>query len=177
MLASVGLGFVLLLILFRLSYSYMVVFAPFIAYAIARVTYPWKSNISPLMALLLVSLIAVPVIDLTWSIQARPNQAKLDTIDVLSPQFPSGTTIVGEDIFWFTLHDQHPYIGINGFYNYIAIKNTDILAALKQLKVDALLCDKSTTSCQMLVDTGYFDLPTENKIGDSNYLIYWSKRG
>ncbi len=173
MLATVGLGFVLLAVVFRLSYSYMVVFAPFVAYAIGRVSYPWRRATSPLIVVCLAALVAVPIFDLKWSIEAQPNQTRLESLSGLTPQFPPGTTIVGEDVFWFTLQDQRTYIGINGLANYVAIKQVDNLTALKTLKVDALLCDSGTAECKALVDTGYFDQPTEYKINNSTYLVYW----
>jgi len=65
---------------FSLKTRVLSVFAPFVAYAIARVSYPWRRNTSPLILVFLVALIAVPVIDLIWSIQARPNQTRLETL-------------------------------------------------------------------------------------------------
>ena len=176
MLASTGLGFLLMFLLFRLSYSYMVVFAPFVAYAVARVLYQWQRIRSSFMLVSVAALVAIPMFDLLWSIQTRPNQAYLETLDLLTSQFPEGTIIVGEDAFWFNLHEHHTFIGINGIANYMGIKQVDALNALNTLKIDALLCDKGSPQCQPLLDTGYFGTPTEYQISNSQYWIFWHKK-
>ncbi len=125
MFASVALGFALMFVLSRMAYSYMVIFAPFMAYAIMRACSPTGIEMNlyghisnffkPIFLFVaLLAIVAVPMIDLASAISTRPNQSRLDTIAVLTPEFTPDTTVVGEDIFWFTLHEKHKFLGING---------------------------------------------------------------
>jgi hypothetical protein len=172
MLASIGVGFVLLLVFFRLSYSYMAAFTPFMAYAIARVMSDSRVRASLVLGVVLPALIAVPVFDLTEAIQTRPNEVRLETADVLAPNIPDGATVVGEDLLWFTLHDKHTFIGINGLYNYVAIQQVGFLEALQTLHVDMMVCDSGNDDCDLPLQTGYFSEPISQTVGSSTYLLY-----
>ncbi len=172
MLASIGVGFVLLLVFFRLSYSYMVAFTPFMAYAIARVASASRVRTALVLGVALPALIAVPVFDLVEAIQTRPNEVRLEAADLLTPNIPEGATVIGEDLLWFTLHDKHTFIGINGLNNYVAIQQVSLLEALQRLHVDVMVCDSGNKDCELPLQTGYFGEPSSQTIGSSTYLLY-----
>lgn len=172
MLASIGLGFLLILVFFRLAYSYMVGFTPFMAYAIARVSMSSRFRTTLIYAVAIPALIAVPVFDLMTAIQERPNETRLEVADTLTPYIPEGSTVIGEDLFWFTLLDKHNFIGINGLINYVAIKEVSYLDALQALHVDMLLCDSGNPMCELPLQTGYFGEPVAHQVGSSTFLLY-----
>jgi len=172
MLASIGISFLLVLIFFRLAYSYMAAFTPFMAYAIARVSGASRSKTAVICCVAIPALIAVPVFDLVTAIQDRPNETRLEVVDTLTPYIPEGSTVVGEDLFWFTLHEKRNFIGINGLINYVAIKGVSYLDALKALHVDLLLCDTGNPMCEETIQTGYFGEPVSHQVGNSTFLLY-----
>ena len=174
LLGALAGGFVLLLVIFRLSYSYMVVFTPFMAYVIARTAYgAWSSRMRHVFLVVAIpALVGVPVFDLTNAMQTRPNQARLEVAEPLTVMIPKGTVIVGEDVYWFTLHEDRTYIGINGLANYVAIRGVSYLEALQTLKVDTLLCESENAACDGILATGYFGEATAITIGNTNLLLY-----
>ncbi len=171
-LASIGMGFLLVLVFFRLAYSYTVGFTPFMAYAIARVALSSRFKTAVIFCVAIPALVAVPIFDLVAAVQDRPNETRLETADTLTPYIPEGSTVVGEDLFWFTLHEKHNFIGINGLNNYVAIKGVSYLDALQALHVDKLLCDTGNPMCELVLQTGYFGDPVSHQVGNSTFLLY-----
>lgn len=176
MLAALAFGFVISAVFLRLAYSYLVVFAPFVAYAVARnLTFSLRSRrMDGLIAFIFVpALLAAPIFDLASAVQVRRNETRLQAIDTLTNLFPRGTTIVGDDVFWFTLHAGRTFLGVNGLVNYTAIRHVEYAEALKTLDVDALLCDQNDNRCPAIVATGWFGEPSTYTLGDVTYNLYW----
>lgn len=172
LLITLGIGLGLMSLISFLSYSYMVVFTPFVAYALSRL-YQSRRAIALMTFVLLPALASAPIHDMTWAMQERRNQTRLEAVDTLTPLFPAGTTIIGDDVMWFTLHRGRNYIAMNGLYNYIGIRQVDLPAAIQQLEVDVLVCLQDDYQCQPIVATGLFHEPESHPAGDQNYLVYW----
>ncbi len=168
----IGLG--LMTFFFFLTYSYMVVFTPFVAYAIARL-YRNRNALALMTFVLLPALISAPVHDMTWSIQEHRNQTRLEAVDTLTPLFPEGITVIGDDLMWFTLHRGRNYLAINGLHNYMGIRQVDFTTAIQQLQVDVLVCRDDEPQCAPIVETGLFDEPESYPVGERLYYLYWRK--
>ncbi len=179
MLASLLVGFVLVNVLSRLAYSYLVIFTPFIAYALARALHPSTHRVTRLTAAVLFvclpALAAPPILDMIGALQTGRNQSRLEAVAAITPDIPPGTTIIADDIFWFPLHRGRTVIGVNGFANYVPIRRTTIPDALQTLGVQALLCDANDRRCDELLETGLFAEPTEYTFSTGIYNLYWRK--
>ncbi len=155
------------------TYGYWTLFVPLVAYAAARAL---RSRRVLLIGsfVLMPALVAAPINDMLTAIQIRPNQTYLTSLDQLTSHVPTGTTIVGESAFWFTLHSHRTFIGIDGFWIYSSGHQEQSASdEVKTLGVDALLCSKGNSACDPIVATGLFSSPETYNINNSNYLLYW----
>ena len=95
---------------------------------------------------LLPALLVAPIHDLATAVQNDPNQPLLDGADLMTGQFPAGTRIVGDELFWFTLHSEHTFIGWWGFDRYNDINNLSLWDGLLKLSIDVVICNESDTT-------------------------------
>jgi hypothetical protein len=174
LLITLGIGLGLMSFFFFLSYSYMVVFAPFVAYALARL-YQSRRAIALLTFVLLPALASAPIHDMLWAMRERRNQTRIEAVDALTPLFPEGITVIGDDLMWFTLHRGRNYVAMNGLYNYAGIHQVDLPTAVQRLEVDVLVCLDGDPQCAPIVETGLFAAPEPHIAGTQHYLIYWRK--
>ncbi len=158
------------------TYGYWTLFVPLVAYAAARAL---RSRRTLLIGSFVVmpALVAAPITDMLTAIQTRPNQTYLSSLDQMSANIPTGITIVGESAFWFTLHSQREFIGIDGFWIYSSGHQEQTAADdVKTLGVDALLCSEGNSSCDGIVATNLFNAPETYTINNTNYLLYWRSK-
>ncbi len=173
LLMTFALAWVVMQISAGFTYGYWTLFVPLVAYAAACAL---RSRRVLLVAsfVLMPALVAVPLNDMLFATQSRPNQIYLHTLDQLTPHIPDGTTIVGESAFWFTLHSHRTFIGIDGFWIYSSGHQDQTPSdEVKSLSVDALLCSKGNSSCDPIVDSGLFASPEVYDFNNSTYLLYW----
>jgi hypothetical protein len=184
MLAVIAVSFVVISLFAPLSYGYLAVFAPFMAYAVARSVLPAPSataaqravyaRLQPVVCFVFIpALLAAPIFDMSAAVEQRGNETLLQAVDTLTPAIPPGTTVVADDVFWFTLHPGRTVLGQIGLVNYMRIHNFTYPEAIKALKVDALLCVDGDRRCPTIVATGLFGEPTEYTLAGSLYRLYW----
>jgi hypothetical protein len=171
LILTLGLCLLLIVGLFFLSYSYLTVFAPFTAYAIARVV-DSRRAVAVFGFVLMPALLSAPIHDLSAGIQTQRNTSRIAPTEALIPYFAQGSVIVGEDLYWFALHRGRTYIAINGLANYSGIQRKDDLTSLRDLNVDALFCEASNTRCDRLAATGWFGPPEQIDAGGQTYRIW-----
>ncbi|MBL8156417.1 MAG: hypothetical protein JNM70_19710, partial [Anaerolineae bacterium] len=171
LIVTLGLCLLLMVGLFFLTYSYLTVFAPFTAYAIAR-AFDSRRAVALFGFVLIPALLSAPIHDLSTGIQTQRNTSRIAPTEALIPYFPEGSVIVGEDLYWFALHRGRTYIAINGLANYSGIQRKDDLTSLRDLKVDALFCPTASTRCDGLAATGWFAPPEEIDAGGQTYRIW-----
>jgi len=166
------LAFVIAVSVTGFAFGYGMIFVPLVAYAAACAL---RSRRIVLLSsfVLMPALIAAPVDDLLFTIQTRPNETYLSSLDELTPHVPTGITIIGENAFWFTLHFQRYFIGVEGFRIYsLEHPGRTQKEQMQDLDVDALLCDKNNESCNDLGAIGLFTAPETYVVNNSTYLFY-----
>lgn len=172
LLTTFGLSLVVMLTVTGFAFGYWTLFAPLIAYAVAFVLRS-KRIILIASCVILPSIVAVPIFDLTTAIQTRPNETRILPLQALNDAIPPGTVLVGEDILWFALHQQRTFIGFNGFWvNYSGHQDRTVAQNLDALGVDALLIDTGNPDWKTLIDTGMYQLSDSFTIGNSTYQLY-----
>lgn len=121
------------------TYSYMAWLAPFAAFAAALAL---RSGWARWLALfvLLPALAVVPLRDLTAAVQADSNRRELAEAALLTWRIAPGTTIIGEDVFWFTLSPGRRFIGWAGIKAYAADHGLTREEAAAALDADYLIC-------------------------------------
>ncbi|MBL8154330.1 MAG: hypothetical protein JNM70_09115, partial [Anaerolineae bacterium] len=113
LILTLGLCLLLMVLLFFVSYSYLTIFAPFTAYAIAR-AFESRRAVVLFGFVLMPALLSAPIHDLSTGIQTQRNTSRIAPTEALIPYFPEGSVIVGEVLYWFALHRGRTYIAING---------------------------------------------------------------
>ena len=167
-----GVALLFMLFVVRFSFGYWVLFAPLVVYAVVRaLRSPWIWTIGCLVVL--PAMVAAPVYDLVAAIQTQPNQIRLQALDALTPLFPSGITMIGDDIFWFNLHTQRTFVGVSGFWMYFSSYNGTVEEAIRTLGVDAIICRQGDDHCAEIVNAGDFGQPSLHTVADSVYMVYW----
>lgn len=171
LILTLGLCLLLVVGLFFLTYSYLALFAPFTAYAIAR-AFDSRRAVALFGFVLLPALLSAPIHDLTTAIQTQRNTSRIAPTEALIPYFPEGSVIIGDDLYWFALHRGRTYIALNGLANYSGILRKDTLTALRDLQVDALFCESTSPRCDELAAAGWFSPPEEISAGGQTYRIW-----
>lgn len=168
MLAVFGLTLVLALLFLDLSYGYWVLFAPLGAYAITRF-FQRLPQVSILV--LLPALLAAPIHDLGTAMSTRPNQQLLAEHQAVLAQIPPGGIVVGDPVFWYTMHTDWAYVGWTGVEIYGRVHQLVAVDTLEKLNPSAVICSQNR-QCRQAEDTGLFGVPIEVRINDTPYLIY-----
>ena len=164
----------LIFLLFHLSYSYLVVFAPIVAYASGRVI---QSRITIMLGVfvLLPAFISASAFDLTNAIQANVNQQVFDDDHPMLDVIPKGTTLVADDRLWFTLYPDRTFIGWNGLNVFRRVNKTDLNDTLNALGVEAVICSSEYAQrCDAIQDFGLFQSPIEVCDPGETYRVYWA---
>jgi hypothetical protein len=172
LLVALVIGLVVVIFFLFLSYGYLIAFTPFVAYAVARL-YQSRRAVALMSFVMLPALASAPIYDMTWAMQARRNQTRIETLATLTPLFPADITVIGDDLMWYPLHSGRYYIGMNGLFNYVGMKQVDLAAAVQQLDVDVLTCQEGDAQCAPIVATGLFNPPEAHQVGEQTYLVYW----
>lgn len=168
MLAVFGLTLVVVLFFIDVSYGYWVLFAPLAAYGITRF-FQRLPQVS--MLVLLPALLAAPIHDLSMAISTRPNQQLLAEHQAVAAQIPPGGMVVGDPVFWYTMHTDWIYVGWTGVEIYGRVYQLAAVDTLGSLNPSAVICSQNR-QCRQAEDTGLFGVPIEVRVGDTPYLIY-----
>jgi hypothetical protein len=171
-LAPFGISLILLFGFFQFSYSYWVLFAPALAYIAARAL---RSKTAILIGtfVLAPALLSPPIHDMIYATQQQFNQHEIDTTAALADQIPADATILGEPIFWFSLHSTHNYIGWTGAGFYSKLHNLTLQESLEVINPDVVTCWQGTSErCTLVSDTGLYEPPKEFIVGENRYWIF-----
>ncbi|MEO8391677.1 MAG: hypothetical protein ABI700_01675 [Chloroflexota bacterium] len=152
------------------SYGYLMVFTPFVAYFAARV-FRSQAVVTLGAFLLIPSLLSVPIYDTATAIDFHSNQREIDEADLLTWRVPPGSTVLAEEIFWITLHDEVNFMGRPGPALIARLQNKTPLEAAKALGVDVVICNQDDTA---MCDIGaqLFGEPYEFNVTNAHYLMY-----
>ena len=155
------------------SFGYWVLFAPWVAYALASAlrTRGWLMIGS---FALLPALLAAPTHDFVYDISRQSNQKTIAQTDALVPQFPENITLVGEPVFWFSLHQQRNFIGWTGVGILQQRSELSTVEMLQRINPAAVIClVDDGNRCERTEGSGLFSRFTEVKIDSQNFRIYW----
>ncbi len=169
-LAIASLALFLLMVIPTSTYGYVTVFTPFAAYLAARLCRR-QVDVSIGVFVLLPALLSPPIHDMLASNQLNLNQRDLNETSLLTWQIPEETNVIGEDIFWFTLHNNRHFIMWSGFSHYTWSSNLGEREALEALNIDVGICEEGTPTCRILEDSGLFASPTRFDV-TRKYLVY-----
>jgi hypothetical protein len=167
----VGAAFVLLPTFIRTSFGYMAMFAPFAAYAAARAC-RWQLVMVIGAFVLLPSLSAAPLQDMALDTSLNLNERLLAEVDLLTWRIPAGMTVVGDDVFWFTLHQNRRFIGWEGVWRYASIHQITPDEAVRELNVDVLICFAEEPDRCALASPEMYEPPIDFVITRGRYLIF-----
>ena len=161
----------LMLMLTPATYGYWTMYTPFIAYAIARMTtMRFTSRLATFV--LIPALIAAPAYDLYQATVEKPNQKRLAEAETITSMFEPGSTILGEPLFWFTLHADHNYIGWTGFGRYRMVYDTSYAETMAILDPDSVICWTGYDSCVRVTTLDQFSEPIEVEVDDNIYYVF-----
>jgi hypothetical protein len=152
------------------SYGYLMVFTPFVAYFAAQ-AFRSQAAVKLGAFLLIPALLSAPIYDMERAVDVRPNQREIDEVDLLSWRVPPGSTVLAEEIFWITLHDEVNFVGRPGPALIARLQNKTPLEAAKALGVDVVICDEGDIA---MCDIGaqLFGEPYEFNVTNAHYLMY-----
>ena len=174
-LVALLLAALLLLPLFiNTTYGYFALFAPFVAYAFARAV---GSRLALVIAVFVVlpALAAPPIFDMANAQRDDPNSRLIAEADLLTWQIPAGTTVVGDELFWFTLQQDRNFVDWEGLHRYAIYHDMTPSAALRALDVDILICFETDPECAYGA-TDDFATPIDFVITRGRYLVYFRAR-
>ncbi len=152
------------------SYGYLAIFAPFIAYFAAHAL---RSRAAVVLGVfvLLPALLSVPIFDMSTALDTRSNTRLLAEVDLLTWRVPSGATVWGDTVFWFTLRDQVEFIGRPGPSHVARARGLTLLEAVKDLGVSVVIChSEDEEMCS--IGQELYGQPYEFVTTDARYLMY-----
>lgn len=168
--AALLVGVITILYPWAGSYGYLALISPFIAFAIGH---SWREERTIMVGVfvLLVAVAGSAIFDMTSETHSAENTMLLEEASQLSWQIPEGTTLVGEDKFWFTLHHTRRFIGNHGLNAASRIYDISRAEAINRLGADIVICKEGSLLCEDAVQAGLGN-PTDFTITDGNYLVY-----
>lgn len=154
------------------GYTYFALAGPFVAYTAARVC---RNEYLTMLALFVVApaMVAAPVFDLYTETALGENHLMLEEASQIIWQIPEDTTILGDDQFWYILHDQgREFIGWHGVQSLEQILDLSREQVLNELDIDIVICEEANSRCTALAQYSIFAEPTDFTITRGNFLIY-----
>ncbi len=173
--AALSIGMVAVPLFGGRSFAYLTLFTPFLAYAAAQALQSQRAVLIGVFVLI-PALVAPPMADLAADIKANGNYFEIAEADLLTWQIPPGTTVVANDIFWFTLRPGRRFIGWGGVGIYAQENHIPIDEAFKQLGVDIAICFEPNKDICELVNPTLFEPPTNFVVTRGKYLVYQRKK-
>lgn len=171
-LVALLLAALLLLPLFiNTTYGYFALFAPFVAYAVAHAV---RTQVALVIAVFVVlpALAAPPFFDMLNAQRSDLNAREIAEADLLTWQIPAGTTVVGDELFWFTLQQDRDFVDWEGLHRYAVYHDMTPVEALRALDVDILICFETDPEC-VYGETDDFAPPIDFVITKGRYLVYF----
>ncbi|MCB9453806.1 MAG: hypothetical protein H6672_20435 [Anaerolineaceae bacterium] len=173
LVGAMGLTLVLALLFIPPSYGYLALFAPLVAYAVASV---WQSRtlFTLGISVLLPALVALPVYDLTAATQQHHNAEAIAQTTPLLEEIPEGSIVVGEPLFWFSLHPNRQFIGWTGVSRLVRLYGIPFEQVLDNLEVDVTICWSGYEDrCNRITAQGAFSEPSAFVVNGETYWISW----
>lgn len=161
----------LLLTVILSSYNYWVLFAPFIAYGIARLCEVKRLTVVGSFVLI-PALVSAPIYDMVTAVHQRPNHQQIVAAEAISEMFPEGITLVGESLFWFTLHQNRNYIHWSGIVRLMLAQEKTWEEVMVDLNVDMAICWSQENNCRRTINIGLFDEPQEVVVNGERYWVF-----
>ncbi|HEX2908273.1 MAG TPA: hypothetical protein VHO69_15485 [Phototrophicaceae bacterium] len=156
----------------NLSYSYFVIFAPLIAYALSRLL-RWRVAVIAGVFVLIPALVTVPIHDLTRAMQDDHNRQLLANDQVMVTIIPENVTVVADDRLWFTLHSHRQFIGWNGANALATFQRLTWDEAWGYMDVDYIICSTEfRTRCDVLMGNLDFRSPVEVTTPQETYFVF-----
>jgi hypothetical protein len=163
LLVMVGVGQVVVHAMLGGSFGYQMTFVPFVVYAAARAIHGRTALILGVFVLLPV-MAAAPLRDMVVDWRLQLNQRLIAELDLLSWRVPEGSTVIGDDLFWLTLHDQARFYGHSGLQHY---KTGNLIdndpEMMRRIDPDIVICrpelDTQSWLCDLAAD--YFGTEPE----------------
>lgn len=168
-----GLTLLFLPILATSSYGYLVLFTPFLAYAVAAT---WSSRLMLMggMAVLLPALVILPANDMVAATSRQKNAHIVAETSPLLEAIPPGSVVVGEPLFWFELHPERTFVGWTGVSRLNRLNGLSTEANLRALNVDVVICWTGYTDrCNAVAGYPMFDGTEDFVVNGETYWILW----
>lgn len=168
-----GLTLLFLPILATSSYGYLVLFTPFLAYAVAAT---WRSRLMLMagMAVLLPALVILPANDMVAATSQQKNAHIVAETSPLLEAIPPGSVVVGEPLFWFELHPERTFVGWTGVSRLSRLNGLSTEANLRALNVDVVICWTGYTDrCNAVAGYPMFDGTEDFVVNGETYWILW----
>lgn len=151
--------------------GYLALLTPFMAYLIAR-TLRLELPAMIILFALLPAVFSSTLSDMHGEMLAADNTRMIAEADLLTWQIPENITVVGENKFWFTLHEHRRFVSWVGVKHYADLYSTDLQSALRELDVEVAFCLEGSDPCMLLAASPDYSMPTDFTISDGNYLVF-----
>jgi hypothetical protein len=155
------------------SYGYQVVFGAWVAYAAARIV-DRRRGVLLVAVWAILPMLAAPMLhDMSSETQLDLNNRQIAELDLLTWQIPDGATVIGDDLFWLTLHDKANFIGHSGVAQYLVGYQVTREAMLQHADADVVICHEQLQAwlCE-LADAYFSNPPTPFTITNGTYWVY-----
>ncbi|MEO0561329.1 MAG: hypothetical protein AAF125_04410, partial [Chloroflexota bacterium] len=156
------------------SFGYQMVFVPFAVYAAARALHGRAAWIIAGFVLLPV-MAAAPLNDMLMDWRLRINERAIAELDLLTWRVPEGGTVVGDDLFWLTLHDRADFLGHSALIHYRAGNALTNEQMLGHIAPDMVVCKPDVPDQAGLCELAavHFETPPETfEITNGTYLVF-----
>lgn len=151
--------------------GYLALLTPFMAYLIARLLRLELPAMIILFALL-PAVFSSTLSDMHGEMLVADNMRMIAEADLLTWQIPEDITVVGENKFWFTLHEHRRFVSWVGVKHYADLYSTDPQSALRRLDTEVAFCLEGSEPCTLLAASPDYATPTDFTISDGNYLVF-----
>lgn len=169
---TVLISLLLMVVVVRVTYGYLVLFVPFAAYAIGQLM-RWRIGLMIGVFALIPALASPAIHDLVHASQENNNRAMIRNDQALLAYIPPGATLVADDRLWFTLHGGRRFIGWNGVAATSGTTGLKYETTLKYLNMDYMICSSEfPTRCERLDSTGLFAAAFVVETPQLTYTIY-----
>jgi hypothetical protein len=171
LLGAAGLALGISLLFVVPSYGYLALFAPLAAYAAASL---WQTRVAVLVGLcvFLPAFVVLPVCDLAAATQQQKNTSQIAQTLPLLETLPEDTILVGEPLFWFSLHPDRTFISWTGISRLSRITGESTQALFDRLDVDVSICWTGYESrCNRVIAFERFSEPSTMVVDGETYWV------
>lgn len=142
------------------SLGYQIMHAPLVAYAVARALTE-RAGLLVVAFVVLPAVVTPPARDMWAAVQGQSNTRMIAEVDLLSWRVPDGATVVGDEVFWLTLHPRTRFISSRGIAFYAHGNDIPTEQVLAHLDADMVICHTGYQQELCALADDYFDAPSE----------------